>query len=73
MRSAASMDCTHVMPLLRMAALCPMWRLGKRPFFFSISLMARKHMLTATIMSVNNSVFNIFMYICGAKINFKRL
>lgn len=33
--------------------------------------MARNAMLTVTIIRVNNSVFNIFAYICATKINFK--
>ena len=32
---------------------------------------AKNAILMATIIRVNNSVFNIFAYICAAKINFK--
>ena len=71
MRSMASMVCTHVMPRLRMAALCPTCVFGKRPFFFNRILMARKAMLMPTIISVNKNVFNIFAYICIAKIKDK--
>ena len=65
------MVCTHVIPRLRIAALWPTWVFGKRPFFLIRIFMAKNAILMATIIRVNNSVFNIFAYICAAKINFK--
>ena len=49
----------HVMPRLRIAALWPTWVFGKRPFFLKRIFMAKNAILMATIIRVNNSVFNI--------------
>ena len=67
-RSKASMVCTHVIPRLRIAALWPTWVFGKRPFFLKRIFMAKNAILMATIIRVNNSVFNIFAYICATKL-----
>ena len=62
------MVCTHVIPRLRIAALWPTWVFGKRPFFLKRIFMAKNAILMATIIRVNNSVFNIFAYIFGTKL-----
>ena len=56
------------MPRLRMAALCPMWVFGKRPFFLNRILIASKAIQTATIIKVNNKVFNILIIFAATKV-----
>ncbi len=57
--ASLSCDCTHFMPLLRMALLPPTWVLGKRPFFSTITFMASNATQIAIINNVNNKVLNI--------------
>lgn len=59
LRASLSCDCTHFIPLLRMALLPPTCVLGKRPFFFSITFMASNATQIAIINNVNSKVLNI--------------
>ena len=58
-RASLSCDCTHLIPLLRMALLPPTWVLGNLPFFFMMIVIDSKTTLTAIIINVNSKVLNI--------------
>lgn len=60
LRASLSCDWAHLMPLLRISLLPPIWMFGKRPFFFMIIVMASKAKLIAIINSANIKVLNIF-------------
>lgn len=59
LRASLSCDCTHLMPLLRIALLPPTCVLGNLPFFFIITFMASNATQIAIIISVNSKVLNI--------------
>ena len=59
LRASLSCDCTHLIPLLRMALLPPTCVFGNLPFFFIITLMASNATQIAIINNVNSKVLNI--------------
>ncbi len=59
LRASLSCDCTHFIPLWRIALLPPTCVLGNLPFFFMITFMASNATQIAIINSVNSKVLNI--------------